>query len=261
MQLSVLASGSNANATVVVEDGHALVIDCGLSAREFLRRLEDAFGEVEIDGILITHEHSDHIGGIRVLQNRIESKVHATRLTVFKDDEDEAIGKPRELLRSVDMNIIPTLEKFEIGPFAITAIPLWHDAGEPAGYFIESGGKSLTIASDLGTIDDELRDYLSKSDVVIISSNHDIDLLEGSRYPPHLIERIRGPFGHLSNEQSAEGITEAAPSLAFLAHISKDANTPQRAEFTTMSMVEEKDLDVEVLVTHRDRATKPIEVP
>jgi len=259
--LSVLNSGSNANATVVVEDGHALVIDCGLSAREFLKRLEDAFGEVEIDGILITHEHSDHIGGIRVLQNRIGSKVHATRLTVFRNDEDEAIGKRRELLRSVDLNIIPKLEQFEIGPFSVTAIPLWHDAGEPVGYFIESGGKSLTIASDLGRVDDELRDFLSRSDAVILSSNHDVQLLEGSRYPPHLIARIRGPFGHLSNEDSAEAITEASPKVAFLAHISKDANTPQRAEFTTISAVEEKELDVEVLVTHRDKATKPIEVP
>jgi phosphoribosyl 1,2-cyclic phosphodiesterase len=261
MQLSVLNSGSNANATVVVEDGHALVIDCGLSAREFLKRLEGAFGEVEIDGILLTHEHSDHIGGVRPLHKKTEATVYLTHWTLFRNEKEEEAGKPRELLRSVDVHELVQMERYDIGPFVVTPIPVFHDANDPVGYRIESAGKVITIATDLGYINHELKESLADSNVVVLEANHDMDMLVNGRYPDPLIARIAGKEGHLSNYDSAVGIGNAHPSIAYLAHISKDNNTPQKAETTVLEHIEERDIDTEVFLTYRDKATKPIEVP
>ncbi len=254
MQLSVLASGSNANATVVVEDGHALVIDCGLSAREFLKRLHGEFGEVDIDAILLTHEHSDHLSGVRPLARKTGTQLHSVAATLEK-----ATGTGS--LEGVETREVVQMERTEIGPFVVTPIPVSHDAVDPVGYRVESGGKVVTVSTDLGYVNDELRESLVDSDVVVLEANHDLEMLLNGSYPIHLIERIVGMRGHLSNEDSAGGIAEAGPSVAFLAHLSQDNNTPQKAEATVIETLEERDVQTEVFLTYRDRATKAIDIP
>ena len=201
MRMCSIASGSSGNCIYVGSDNSHLLIDTGISKK----RIEEGLNKLEIkgdelDGILITHEHSDHIKGLGVFSRKYEIPIYATPGTIAGIKESSTLGKmPEGLLHPIKTDHPFRLGELDVHPFAIS-----HDANEPSGYRIEQGGKSVAVATDLGKYDDYIIDKLQGLDVLLLEANHDIRMLQAGSYPYPLKRRILGERGHLSNEASGQ---------------------------------------------------------
>lgn len=226
MRVCSLGSGSKGNCIYIECEGQHIVIDNGLSCKELKNRM-DAIGlQMEkIDSILITHEHSDHIKGVGVLSR-------TTGATVFAhQDCYKAFGS-----KLGDMNYCGNNNNyecgFEIGSVKIKPFRTPHDAAYSVGYRIEGEGKAVTLATDLGVVTDGILKHLQNSDLAIVETNHDIEMLKKGNYPEQLKRRILGNHGHLANVEAAKVIAKLAEgnTKAFLlAHLSEDNNIPALA--------------------------------
>jgi len=177
-------------------------------------------------GILITHNHIDHIRGLEVLTR----KNHIPAFTTLK--VWESILSPNKNISRDCIREIPLQEKYNIANFDIEAFPVNHDAPETIGFRISAGGKKITIVTDLGHICQTAASYIKDSNLLVIESNYDEQMLENGRYPYFLKERIRSDNGHLGNHQTSEflaGIYNDSISHICLAHLSKNNNTPEKA--------------------------------
>ena len=252
MRVAVLNSGSNGNATLVEEDGRALLIDCGISAKLCLQRTGTLVGDVEFLGILVTHEHTDHISGVGPLARRLRLTAYATELT-HRESKARFEG-----LRTVH---VEPYETFGIGPFRVTPVPVPHDAADPTGFHITTGGNGLAAVTDMGCMTDDVDRFFERSNAVIIESNHDVDMLMRGQYPAVLKERIIGPLGHMSNSDAGQAIARHAPDVAFLAHLSANNNTPEKAKRTVEGILSESGVATRVYVTRRDGPTELVDIP
>ena len=231
MRILPVASSSKGNAYVVEEDGAAVLIDCGVSCRCVCKALE-ALGipkdEIpsRVQGVLVTHNHSDHVSGLGALLNRYRLPVYANEMTA-----EAAIAQ--EKLDEGAFCCFENGQEFEIGPFAVHPFSVPHDAADPVGYLIRSGGTVYFHGTDIGTPLDSVGLKLAEADVATLESNHDPVLLRNSARPACLKQRISGPRGHLSNDDAAYLVKRfASPRLKrlFLAHLSGECNVPHVAE-------------------------------
>ena len=229
MRMCSIASGSSGNCIYVGSDNSHLLIDTGISKK----RIEEGLNKLEIkgdelDGILITHEHSDHIKGLGVFSRKYEIPIYATPGTIAGIKESSSLGKmPEGLLHPIKADHPFQLGELDVHPFVIS-----HDANEPSGYRIEQGGKSVAVATDLGKYDDYLVDKLHGLDVLLLEANHDIHMLEVGGYPYYLKKRILGERGHLSNELSGQLLGRLLHDnfkSVILGHLSKENNYPELA--------------------------------
>jgi phosphoribosyl 1,2-cyclic phosphodiesterase len=225
---TVLASGSNGNCTVVHCGDRALLIDCGISLKVLRERLAKAnICESWIKAILVTHEHSDHIGGLDVVARHLGIPVFVTRLCA------EALHKKG--LDTAYMTVINVCTDFELAGFVLRAFPLQHDAVDPVGYIAAREAVKIGIATDFGKAN-AMTDYqLRDCSTLVVESNYDINMLAASKREWRLKQRIIGPIGHLSNVDAAEmlpRIVTANTSNVILAHISGDCNKYDIAENT-----------------------------
>jgi phosphoribosyl 1,2-cyclic phosphodiesterase len=228
MRFCVLGSGSSGNAVVVESGGRSLLIDAGFSCRELERRMA-AIGldPATVAGIVLTHEHGDHVKGAPRFSRRFSVPVHATKGTLSRLRLPSFAPEPVVLRagRSLEM------EPFRLEPFTVS-----HDAREPIGMVVESdAGHRLGLAADLGVRNHEAWSKLRDLDGIILESNHDLEMLMRGPYPWRLKQRIAGDRGHLSNADAAEGVTElVGDRLAWvvLYHLSKVNNQPAIAEET-----------------------------
>jgi len=238
-----IASGSSGNCIFVGSDSTRILIDAGLSGK----RIENGLTSVGInpnslDALFVTHEHSDHIQGIGILSRRFDLPVYATPGTWQAMDAYNALGKihPRnKLLVYSDERIV--LNDLCINPFSIP-----HDAAEPVGYAIESEGRKIAVATDIGKPTPLIEHNISDCDVLLIESNHDLDMLENGPYPIQLKRRIRGDFGHLSNVAAGQLITCVySPRLVavILGHLSEENNRPAIAFDTVRNILHENGID------------------
>ena len=199
MRMCSIASGSSGNCIYVGSDDTHLLVDTGISKKrieEGLKTLE-LKGE-DLDGILITHEHSDHIQGLGVFSRKYEIPIYATPGTIMGIKSYSGLGKmPEGLYREIRAD-----EPFELGDMTVKPFAISHDANEPSGYRLEQGGKSVAVATDLGKYDSYTVECLRNLDAVLLEANHDIHMLEVGGYPYYLKQRILGDRGHLSNELS-----------------------------------------------------------
>ena len=233
IKLCTLFSGSSGNATFVGTDRVKLLVDAGRTAKDIERELS-AIGEDprELDAVLVTHEHIDHIYGVGVLARRYGLKVAANERTW--NAMADKVGKIDDAQRVVlSKNGGSTAEsEFTLGDLDIQAFPVPHDAAATVGYsFIGKRGK-VTVATDTAYVSDELRRQCTGSAAVLIESNHDIEMLKHGPYPQYLIARIASKHGHMSNVDCAAFFAELAQSgtRAFiLGHLSKDNNLPELA--------------------------------
>ena len=233
IKLCTLFSGSSGNATFVGTDRVKLLVDAGRNAKEIERELI-AVGEQpgELDAILITHDHTDHISAVGVLARRFGLKIVANERTW--DAMAGKLGKIDDAQRVVlSRNGGTSAEcEFSLGDLDIQAFPVPHDASATIGYsFIGRRGK-VTVATDTAYVSDELRRQCTGSSAVLLESNHDLEMLKHSQYPKYLIARIGSNHGHMSNIACAEFIAELAQSgtRAFiLGHLSKENNLPELA--------------------------------
>ena len=262
MELYSISSSSKGNCILLDNKETTLMIDVGISRKKVVEGFEH-FGKnpEDLDGILITHEHSDHIQGINMMVKMFDTPVYATGGTL------DAI-RLKDKKGIISMNHLFEVHADEpVSMGAITVMPFStsHDAADPVGYTLTAEGHKTSIATDLGKYDDYTIDHLKDTDVLFIEANHDISMLEAGKYPYKLKRRILSEYGHLSNEDSGSLLCKVINKnlkYAFLAHLSKENNYPQLAfEAVKCQLWEEmglKDLDFDLSVAKRDEPSKMV---
>lgn len=225
MRLHIFASGSSGNCLLLSSGGSRLLIDVGISMRRMEAGLREAGMDWnDISGVLITHEHSDHISGLTTLARRHALPIYAPHTVA---------NRLRGMLPALEpcLRIIRVGEAFPLGGFQVTAFHTPHDTDESVGYRVEGGG-CFAMATDLGHVTDEVRDALTGADTVLIEANHDEDMLIRGPYPVYLKRRILSDRGHLSNENCgklARYLCQRGTRQVVLGHLSKENNRPDIA--------------------------------
>lgn len=241
MNVLPIASSSKGNAYVVEQDGAAVLIDCGVSCK----CLKAAVDLSHIRGILVTHNHGDHVSGLKRLLNCIDVPIYANAMTA------EAVAC-QEHIAEGSFVCFENGQSFDIGPFAIAPFSIPHDAADPVGYLIR-GSQTYFHGTDIGTPLDSVGLKLSEADIATLESNHDLVMLRKSHRPPSLIQRIAGPRGHLSNDDACDLVRRFASSRLkrlMLAHLSHECNAPHLAEYamrTTLMEMHRTDIELEVI--------------
>ncbi len=229
MKLCSIASGSSGNCIYVGSNQTNLLVDAGVSAK----RIENGLNGIDIlpdtiQGILITHEHSDHVQGLGVLARKYHIPIYATYETARAIMKIKSLGEISEEL----FHFIHPNEGFQINDIDIEPFSTSHDASNPVCYTMHSQGQKVGIATDLGKYDDYIISKLTASEILLVEANHDVNMLMVGKYPYYLKQRILGDRGHLSNESSADLISKLFhPRLQhiLLAHLSKENNYEELA--------------------------------
>ncbi|RQW84666.1 MAG: MBL fold metallo-hydrolase [Geobacter sp.] len=224
MRVCLLASGSKGNSLFIETGETKILVDAGLSAREIAFRLETiGVNASELSGILISHEHTDHIRGAGTLARKFKIPVLISY---------SASHQSHEHFRSVSLVEFETGCSFEFKDILIDPFPITHDSADPVGFVIDSHEARIGFATDLGIVTRLVQEKLKKSRVLVLESNHDENMLLNGPYPWHLKQRIKSRHGHLSNVESAALLMEVMhPGLegVFLAHLSEANNNPEIA--------------------------------
>src|ERR1700733_11995703 len=274
MRMTVLASGSKGNSTLVASSRTRILVDAGLSCRELMKRMQMANGDpAAIDALLITHEHQDHVQGVAVLARKLGVPVYFTQAThrawmrwmmpqkrityaawLAQRQQDlaqqQAADAPRaqaapessqEEIRTEDPCRLPGVEYFAagtgflIGDIAITPFTIPHDAADPVGFVFEADGVRMAIATDLGYMPPNVKMAIRNCDVLMLESNHDLEMLRDGPYPWSVKQRVMSRVGHLSNEAASEFLEknyDGNASYVVLAHLSECNNLPELARVT-----------------------------
>ena len=229
MKFMNIASGSSGNSSLVCTENTAVLIDAGLSMKKIEEGLRNAgMTGSDLDAIVVTHEHSDHIKGLGVLARKYGMPIYATAGTIKGINEVTSLRK----IDSGLYNVISSDVEFKVGDLSIEPHSIWHDAYEPVCYSFEDGRNKVSVATDLGNYNDYLVKCLADSDILLIEANHDIRMLEVGPYSYALKRRILGERGHLSNEASGRFIKRLLNDhikTIILGHLSKDNNLPELA--------------------------------
>jgi phosphoribosyl 1,2-cyclic phosphodiesterase len=238
MRVCTIGSGSSGNCVYVGSGETHLLIDAGISGK----RIEQGLNEIglstkDIDAVLVTHEHTDHIQGLGVISRRAGLPIYTAERTY---DEIVRCGKAGKIPEGL-FNKISADETFSIGDIDIHSFSTSHDAADPLGFRFESGGHSFAVATDLGCYNDYIIRQLEKLDGILIESNHDVRMLEAGAYPYFLKQRILSDTGHLSNEEAGhllENILHGGLKNIILGHLSKENNYPLLALQTVCSEID-----------------------
>ncbi|MFV0560650.1 MAG: MBL fold metallo-hydrolase [Enterococcus sp.] len=257
-KISILASGSSGNSFYIETDKKRLLVDAGLSGKkitELMAQVERT--PADLDGILVTHEHRDHIHGVGVLARKYHLDIYANEQTW--EAMDPLIGKvPVEQKNIFDMGKVLTFGDLDVESFGVS-----HDAAAPQFYRFYKDGRSFVILTDTGYCSDHMRGIIKDADGYLMESNHDLEMLRMGPYPWNLKQRILGDRGHLSNEDGAQVMTEVIGDRTkriYLGHLSKENNLKELAHLTMEDTLRYKDLGVgetfEVYDTDPDKATE-----
>lgn len=229
MRLCSLYSGSSGNSIYLGSEHTHILVDVGVSAKKISEALSELLLKPEeIDGILITHEHSDHIAGLGVIMRKYGIPVYGTAKTLEAVSNYKSLGK-------VDFSLFHKIEpekSFQLKDIWVKAISTWHDAADPVCYTLMQGEKKVSIATDLGDFDSHIVDALSGADAMLIEANHDVRMLEVGPYPYPLKQRILSKKGHLSNERGGQlvrALLNEHLKGIYLGHLSKENNYPELA--------------------------------
>jgi phosphoribosyl 1,2-cyclic phosphodiesterase len=250
MRISMLASGSGGNCLFMEAEGTRLLVEAGLPMRELLKRLAhvpDAPSPERMDGLLLTHEHSDHAGHAHALVER-GLRPYATAGTIG------ALGLPDFAAR------LEPGQRATVGAFEVLPVPVPHDAAEPVGFVLEAEGSRVGVLLDCGHATPALCEAFSGCDVLVLEANHDPEMLRYGAYPASLKRRIGGRRGHLSNAQAAELLRGLAvlPRCVVLAHLSPMNNRPQLARAAVARVIGRR--PVRLLVASQARVLAPITI-
>jgi phosphoribosyl 1,2-cyclic phosphodiesterase len=223
MRFAYLGSGSKGNAAVICAGSTSVLLDCGLGLNEAEQRLQRlGLHADELAGIVVTHEHADHISGVSALAQRYRLPVwlSAGSLAGWKE-------APRELVRRINPH-----DPFQIGDLHVRPFPVPHDAREPCQYVFGDGAFSIGVLTDAGSVTTHMRRMLSGCHALLLEFNHELEMLQQGPYPQQLKRRVASNRGHLSNAQAAELLVSVDCSRLrhlVLTHISETNNTPQHA--------------------------------
>ncbi|WP_425755869.1 MBL fold metallo-hydrolase [Ihubacter sp. rT4E-8] len=276
LKFSSFASGSSGNSYLVKSENTTLLVDVGITGKRIFAALaEKNIDPAGLDGILITHEHIDHVRSLRMIAKKAtKARVYASGGTL------DAVGGS---IASGQEYVVRSGEPCDIGDIRVIPFDLSHDAAEPKGYTFISGGRRLTIVTDTGCISPEIEEHITAADLLVLEANHEVNILKMGSYPYNLKRRILGDRGHLSNETAGEilcGMLRARHQRAsvegkanvlasgvpkvVLAHLSRENNTPGQAYLTIRNILFEEDFyidkDLTLAIADRDEAGPLMEV-
>lgn len=252
-----LSSGSSGNCQYIETENTKLLVDAGFSGK----RIEQLLAAIdvnpkEIDGILVTHEHIDHVSGVGVLSRRYNIPIYANSNTWV------GMTSIIKAVKDDNTKIFNTGGNFEIKDIGIHPIGVSHDAMEPVGYVIYYKKKKLSIITDTGWINENVRNEIKDSNLYFIESNHDVRMLRDGSYPWNLKKRIMSTHGHLSNDDAGNLMSDllgGRREIVLLAHLSQDNNIPELAYNTVRDIIMSQGIDVNndviLNMSHRDKAT------
>lgn len=246
VRLTILGSGSSGNCAYVETDEARILVDAGFSARQIRQRLATIGRTPEnLTGILITHEHSDHICGLLALAQKLRLPIYSNRATqeatmwTFKSKWDskknpalEGLGGT-EVKKQLDWRVFQTGDSFELNDVVVETFSIPHDAQDPVGFLLRANGAKIGFATDLGHVTKLVIERIRTANALVLESNHDVKLLQECPHRPwSLKQRILGRHGHLSNEAAAdctEQIMSAELRQLYLGHLSRECNRPEIA--------------------------------
>jgi phosphoribosyl 1,2-cyclic phosphodiesterase len=229
LNFSVLSSGSKANCLYLASESTRILVDCGLSAKQAALRLESLGIEPSsIDAIVITHEHSDHVSGVRVFSEKYQTKVYSNPLTCKYSKELQSVSPDK-------VCFFESGSEFCIGDVIFEPFSIMHDAADPVAFRVKVNKTILGIVTDLGHVTSLVRESIRGLDGIVIEANHDLAMLQECSYPWQVKQRIASRTGHLSNCTTASLLadlskeTENKLQVVIAAHISEQSNTPELA--------------------------------
>lgn len=253
LRFSVLASGSSGNAFYIESDQERLLVDAGLSGKQ----LDLLFNQVgvnpaELSGILVTHEHGDHIKGLGIVARKYNLPIYANEKT-WKAME-KSIGK-----LTLDQKFHFNMEEVKsFGDIDVESFGVSHDAAEPMFYTFRNSGKKVSLVTDLGYVSERIKKTIAGSDAYIFEANHDVNMLRMGRYPWSVKQRILGDSGHVSNEDSGLALSEIIGNETkriYLAHLSQDNNMKDLARMSVDSILKERGINIDIFDTDPNIAT------
>lgn len=264
MKMCSIASGSSGNCIYIGTDATHLLVDVGISGKKTVEGLNNlGLAGSDIDGILITHEHADHISGLGVMCRKFGIPVYGTGGTISAVKKMWSLGKIDDSL----FNVVNADEKFILKDITVNPMKISHDAAEPVAYRFQYGAKRMAVATDLGIYDDYTVECLKGMDVLFLEANHDINMLQVGPYPYYLKQRILGSRGHLSNELSGKLLScllHDKLKSVILGHLSKENNLAELAYETvrleiSMSDNPYKPEDFPIYVASRSEMSQLVE--
>lgn len=251
MQVSVLSSGSKGNTTYIESKNAKILIDVGNTAKYIKEKLEDIGVEPEeLDAVLITHTHIDHIKGLKVFEKKYNIPVYLTDI----------------MLKSLDFidKYVLLDDEFDIKDIHINSIKTSHDAPDSRGYVLSSENKSVVYITDTGYINKKYFDILKNRNLYIMESNHDVEMLNNGSYPFSLRQRILSDKGHLSNYDSAKYLCSFIgdnTKYVLLAHLSEDNNTEELAYETLVSRLNKNNIHINnIIIAKQNKETDLISI-
>lgn len=227
-----LYSGSSGNSFLIGTENTNILVDAGVSSK----KIEQALNSLNVDpcsisGILVTHEHSDHVQGLGTFSKKFDIPVYVNFETL------DAMPKQKEKLNIKNINLFQVGHTFYINDLKIASFSIPHDAANPCGFNIYKNNKKISIATDIGHMTNSILENLEKSSFIMLESNYDPEVLKCSPYPYYLKTRIAGPNGHLPNEMAGKTISHLLKyglEGAMLGHLSKESNFPELAYKTVV---------------------------
>lgn len=255
-----LYSGSSGNCQYIKTENSTILVDAGLSGKKIQQGIVN-IGEdpQKIDAIFITHEHVDHVQGAGIMSRKLNVPIYANEKTW------EAMSSYIGNISSENIKILD--ECVEVGDMSIKPFDISHDAAHPVGYNIFYKNKKISLVTDTGCINDEIVRSIMNSDLLLIESNHDEDMVLIGPYPWPLKRRVLGEFGHMSNDTAGgliAKVVKRGTEIVLLGHLSKENNFPQLAYKTVENILKENSIDVNpgicLDMTYRDKSSKIYEI-
>lgn len=253
MIVTVLASGSKGNCTLVQTKNHKVLIDLGTSSLQIEKKLKElGIDPQDIDSIFVTHSHKDHTAGLNVFHKKYHPKIYMTK-NIFK----EANLKIDEFKTLIDEIVLDELK--------VIVVPTSHDAKDSRGYIIEEDNKSMVYMTDTGYINEKYDSILKNRNIYVMESNHDVEMLMNNEHYPHYLKmRILGDEGHLSNKDSSHYLSKYIGNNTekiFLAHLSEHNNTPEIAFNNLRETLNKKGIDfTNISVASQTEMTESVSV-
>jgi phosphoribosyl 1,2-cyclic phosphodiesterase len=251
VKVCVLASGSSGNCTFLSTGRTRVLVDAGLSCRETFRRLAD-IGEdpAKIDAILISHEHSDHVSGLPVLARKLSIPIYLTRLTA-----------PTILWNGYDAKVeaFQAGSRLSIGDLEIDAFTIPHDAADPVAFTFRMEGLKIGLVTDLGYIPESVKFHLRGTDLLVLESNHDLEMLKVGPYPWAVKQRVMSRNGHLSNDVVSEFIRcdlDASTATLVLGHLSENNNHPELVRLVAGQALAARAVSTKLVIAAQRRQTE-----
>lgn len=235
MKFASLGSGSKGNGTLVATELSCVLVDCGFSVTETVRRLARLGMEPkDLDAILVTHEHSDHVAGVMRLARRYAIPVYASHGTIMAAD-----------LTGISPNVIDLHDSLQIGDLEVSPVAVPHDAREPCQYVFSHNQRKLGVLTDLGSASFHVIEQYQACDALMLEFNHDEKMLQDGPYPYSLKKRVAGNWGHLSNRQAAtllSQLTHERLQHLVVSHVSETNNTPELACQAVNAVIKRNDV-------------------